>query len=275
MILERITMKKIATLLLVSTFVLAGCTSLQRTLRGDDYVDTKIAEEERSKAANKEAADLKDALTNENANFPQLSKEVAENEAEAILHTSLGDIRIKLFPKLAPLAVENFLTHAKEGYYNGVTFHRVIDGFMIQGGDPKGNGTGGESIWHGKDNTKDTGTGFKNEISPYLYNIRGSLSMANTGQPNTNGSQFFINQSTTDYSAKLPTSSYPKKIIDAYKEGGNPSLDGKHPVFGQVIEGMDVVDKIAKAEKDEKDKPTTAITIDSIEVVKDYDFSKN
>lgn len=274
MILERITMKKIATLLLVSTFILAGCTSLQRTLRGDDYVDTKIAEEERSKAANKEAADLKDALTNENANFPQLSKEVAENEAEAILHTSLGDIRIKLFPKLAPLAVENFLTHAKEGYYNGVTFHRVIDGFMIQGGDPKGNGTGGESIWHGKDNTKDTGTGFKNEISPYLYNIRGSLSMANTGQPNTNGSQFFINQSKTDYSAKLPTSSYPKKIIEAYKEGGNPSLDGKHPVFGQVIEGMDVVDKIAKAEKDEKDKPTTAITIDSIEILKDYDFRK-
>ena len=271
---ERTNMKKIATLLLVSTFVLAGCTSLQRTLRGDDYVDTKIAEEERSKAANKEAADLKDALTNENANFPQLSKEVAENEAEAILHTSQGDIRIKLFPKLAPLAVENFLTHAKEGYYNGVTFHRVIDGFMIQGGDPKGNGTGGQSIWHGKDNTKDTGTGFKNEISPYLYNIRGSLSMANTGQPNTNGSQFFINQSTTDYSAKLPTSSYPKKIIEAYKEGGNPTLDGKHPVFGQVIEGMDVVDKIAKAEKDEKDKPTTAITIDSIEIVKDYDFSK-
>ena len=274
MILERITMKKIATLLLVSTFLLAGCTSLQRTLRGDDYVDTKIAEEERSKTANKEAADLKDALTNENANFPQLSKEVAENEAEAILHTSLGDIRIKLFPKLAPLAVENFLTHAKEGYYNGVTFHRVIDGFMVQTGDPKGDGTGGESIWHDKDKTKDKGTGFKNEISPYLYNIRGSLSMANTGQPSTNGSQFFINQSTTDYSAKLPTNSYPKKIIEAYKEGGNPTLDGKHPVFGQVIDGMDVVDKIAKAEKDEKDKPTTAITIDSIEIVKDYDFSK-
>jgi len=274
MILERIPMKKLATLLLVSTFALTGCTSLQRTLRGDDYVDTKIAEEERSKAANKEAADLKDALTNENANFPQLSKEVAENEAEAILHTSQGDIRIKLFPKLAPLAVENFLTHAKEGYYNGVTFHRVIDGFMVQTGDPKGDGTGGESIWHDKDKTKDKGTGFKNEISPYLYNIRGSLSMANTGQPSTNGSQFFINQSTTDYSAKLPTNSYPKKIIEAYKEGGNPTLDGKHPVFGQVIDGMDVVDKIAKVEKDEKDKPTTAITIDSIEIVKDYDFSK-
>lgn len=267
-------MKKLATLLLISTFALGGCTSIQRALRGDDYVDSKIATEESSKAATQAEKDLKDALTNENANFPQLSKEVAEDEAEAIIHTSLGDIRIKLFPKLAPLAVENFLTHAKEGYYNGVTFHRVIDGFMVQTGDPKGDGTGGESIWHDKDKTKDKGTGFKNEISPYLYNIRGSLSMANTGQPNSNGSQFFINQSTTDYSAKLPTSSYPKKIIEAYKEGGNPTLDGKHPVFGQVIDGMDVVDKIAKAEKDEKDKPTTAITIDSIEIVKDYDFSK-
>ena len=143
---------------------------------------------------------------------------------------------------------------------------------LVQTGDPKGDGTGGQSIWHDKDKTKDKGTGFKNEISPYLYNIRGALAMANTGQPNTNGSQFFINQNSTDISAKLPTSKYPKKIIEAYKEGGNPSLDGKHPVFGQVIDGIDVVDKIAKAEKDEKDKPTTAITIDSIEVVKDYDF---
>lgn len=267
-------MKKLATLLLISTFALGGCTSIQRALRGDDYVDSKIAAEESSKATAQAEKDLKDALTNENAKFPQLSKEVADDEAEVILHTSKGDIRIKLFPKLAPLAVENFLTHAKEGYYNGVTFHRVIDGFMVQTGDPKGDGTGGESIWHDKDKTKDKGTGFKNEISPYLYNIRGALSMANTGQPNSNGSQFFINQSTTDYSAKLPTNSYPKKIIQAYKEGGNPTLDGKHPVFGQVIDGMDVVDKIAKAEKDEKDKPTTAITIDSIEIVKDYDFSK-
>ena len=268
-------MKKLATLLLLSTVALAGCSNIQRSLRGDDYVDSSLAAEESSKAAAQSAKELNDALTNENANFPQLSKEVAEDEAEVILHTSQGDIRIKLFPKLAPLAVENFLTHAKEGYYNGITFHRVIDGFMVQTGDPKGDGTGGQSIWHDKDKTKDKGTGFKNEITPYLYNIRGALSMANTGQPNTNGSQFFINQNSTDTSAKLPTSKYPQKIIEAYKEGGNPSLDGKHPVFGQVIDGMDVVDKIAKAEKDEKDKPTTAITIDSIEVVKDYDFKLN
>lgn len=169
-------MKKIATLLLISIFALAGCSSIQRSLRGDDYVDSSLAAEESSKVAAQSAKDLKDALTNENARFPQLSKEVDEDEAEVILHTSQGDIRIKLFPKLAPLAVENFLTHAKEGYYNGVTFHRVIDGFMVQTGDPKGDGTGGESIWHDKDKTKDHGTGFKSEISPYLYNIRGSLS---------------------------------------------------------------------------------------------------
>lgn len=131
-------MKKLATLLLLSTVALAGCSNIQRSLRGDDYVDSSLAAEESSKAAAQSAKELNDALTNENANFPQLSKEVAEDEAEVILHTSQGDIRIKLFPKLAPLAVENFLTHAKEGYYNGITFHRVIDGFMVQTGDPKG-----------------------------------------------------------------------------------------------------------------------------------------
>ena len=91
------------------------------------------------------------------------------------LHTNFGDIKIKLDFDKAPITAENFLNYCKNGFYNNTIFHRVIDGFMIQGGDPKGNGTGGESIWHGKDNTKDTGTGFKNEISPYLYNIRGSL----------------------------------------------------------------------------------------------------
>lgn len=254
-------MKKIIPYLLFSALVLTGCTSIQRGLRGDDYVDASISSQERNKEAAQYQAALKDALTNEQAYFPQLTTEVAENEAEVLLKTSLGDIRIKLFPTLAPLAVENFLTHAKEGYYNGLIFHRVIDGFMVQTGDPKGNGTGGESIWRGKDESKDQGTGFKNEISPYLYNIRGALSMANTGQPNSNSSQFFINQSTTDNSAQLPTSNYPQKIIQAYKNGGNPNLDGRHPVFGQVIEGMDVVDQIAKAEKDEKDKTSSSSQI--------------
>ncbi|KXT75146.1 Peptidyl-prolyl cis-trans isomerase [Streptococcus sp. DD10] len=266
-------MKKLITLILVSGFALTGCTDLQRAIRGNDYVDASIASEERTKASSQYQEALKDALTNQNATFPQLSKEVTKDEAEVIIKTTEGDIRMKLFPKLAPLAVENFLTHAKEGYYNGLIFHRVIDGFMVQTGDPNGDGTGGQSIWKDKDASKDSGTGFRNEISPYLYNLRGAVSMANTGQDNTNGSQFFINQNKEDQSSKLSEQVYPKKIIDAYKAGGNPSLDGYHPVFGQVLEGLDVVDKIAQADKNEQDKPSTDIKINTIEIVKDYNFN--
>lgn len=102
----------------------------------------------------------------------------------ASIETSEGTIRVRLFPKEAPKAVENFLTHAREGYYDGLTFHRVINDFMLQGGDPNGDGTGGESIWGGP---------FEDEFSPVLRNFRGALSMANSGA-NTNGSQFFIVQ---------------------------------------------------------------------------------
>ncbi len=108
----------------------------------------------------------------------------AEGETVAIMHTTLGDIYLRLFPEAAPKAVENFLTHASQKYYDGLTFHRVMDQFMVQGGDPKGDGTGGQSVW---------GTAFEDEFDKKLLNIRGALSMANSG-PNTNGSQFFINQ---------------------------------------------------------------------------------
>ena len=145
---------------------------------------------------------------------------------------------------------------------------------MLFRSDPKGNGTGGESIWKGKDKSKDSGNGFKNEYSPYLYNIRGALSMANAG-PGTNGSQFFINQSKKDLTSQMSTDSFPAKIIEAYKNGGNPTLDGgAYTVFGQVLEGMDVVDKIAAAETDDNDKPKKDIKIEKIEIIKDYDFSK-
>lgn len=202
------------------------------------------------------------------ADFPQLSTEVAANEAAVKLVTSKGDITIKLFPDLAPLAVENFLTHAKNGYYKGVSFHRVIKGFMIQGGDPEGTGRGGQSIWAGKDAKIDKGSGFKNEPSDLLYNIRGALAMANAG-PDTNGSQFFINQNQDDQSGKLHPLYYPEKIMTAYKEGGNPSLDGGYTVFGQVIDGMDIVDNIAAVETDSQDKPLEAVTITAVEVIKE------
>ncbi|WP_102345043.1 peptidylprolyl isomerase [Bacillus sp. Marseille-P3661] len=176
-------------------------------------------------------------------NLPQLEP-AAEGDSIVTMKTSLGDIVIKLFPDHAPKAVENFLTHSKNGYYNGLTFHRVISDFMIQGGDPSGNGTGGESIW---------GEPFEDEFSTELFNFRGALSMANSG-PNTNGSQFFIVQAKVvdeELVNQMQQAGFPPNAIEKYKElGGTPWLDQKHTVFGQVIEGMDVVDKIASVEVD-------------------------
>ena len=266
-------MKKLLILGLAAGLFLTGCTNLQRAIRGNDYVDSSLASESSSKAAEKQKEEQKAALTDKNAHFPQLSDKVADDEAEVKITTTEGAISMKLFPKYAPLAVENFLTHAKEGYYNGVIFHRVIKNFMIQTGDPKGNGTGGESIWNGKDKTIDAGHGFKNEISAYLYNLRGALAMANSGA-DTNGSQFYINQNQADSSDQLSSKRYPAQIIDAYKKGGNPSLDGGYTVFGQVTEGMEVVDKIATSETDENNKPKSEIKIQKIEILKDYSFKK-
>ena len=155
------------------------------------------------------------------------------------------------------------LKHAKDKYYDGLTFHRVIKDFMIQSGDPKGDGTGGESIWK---------KGFAVEPTPFLYNIRGALAMANTGAKNSNGSQFYIVQNKDDQSKQLGNAGYPKPIIDAYKKGGYPAGDTKYTVFGQVIKGMDVVDTIANLEVDDNSKPKENVTVNSVEVVKDYKF---
>jgi len=178
----------------------------------------------------------------------------------AIIKTTMGDIKIKLFPNEAPKAVENFVTHARNGYYNNLIFHRVIDDFMIQGGDPKGDGTGGESIW---------GKTFEDEFSPNLLNYRGALSMANSGT-HTTGSQFFIVQKKTmsaDDVSYLERYKYPNELIDLYKEhGGTEWLDFKHTVFGQVYECMDVVDNIAAVEVDKNDKPVEDVIIQTIEI---------
>jgi peptidyl-prolyl cis-trans isomerase A (cyclophilin A) len=264
-------MKKAILFLLTSSLFLTACGNSSSTSDSSSSTSsTSVASTTTDTTASSQyAKDLAYAINNPSASFPQLSTDIAENEAAVKIKTTEGDITIKLFPEQAPLTVENFLTHAKEGYYNGTIFHRVIKDFMIQGGDPLGNGTGGESIWAGKDTTIDAGNGFKDEFSAFLYNIRGSLSMANAGT-GTNGSQFFINQNTTDMSSQLSSSSYPGKIVDAYKNGGNPNLDSKHTVFGQVIDGMNVVDKIASVETDDNDKPKTDVKIESIEIIKDY-----
>jgi peptidylprolyl isomerase len=149
--------------------------------------------------------------------------QAAANKAPVVvLETNVGKIELRMFPKAAPLAVENFVTHVKNGYYNGLIFHRVIKGFMIQGGDPTGTGRGGESIWHKE---------FKNEYAPNLtFDRPFLLAMANHG-PNTNGSQFFI---TT-----VPT----------------PHLNGGYTIFGEVINGQDVVRKIENVTTGAGDRP--------------------
>ena len=153
--------------------------------------------------------------------------------SEAILRTTMGDIHIKLFPNAVPRTTENFCGHARSGYYDNVTFHRIIQGFMLQTGDPQGDGTGGESIWGGE---------FEDEFVRELRHDRPfTVSMANAG-PGTNGSQFFI---TT-----VPT----------------PWLDNKHTVFGRVTKGMDVCSSIESVQTDEMDKPLSEINILSVDV---------
>jgi peptidyl-prolyl cis-trans isomerase B (cyclophilin B) len=196
-------------------------------------------------------------------------------EIYAVIHTDFGEIHLRLFPELAPLAVRNFMTHASNGYFDGLTFHRIVDTFMIQGGDPEGTGMGGESIF---------GETFGNELSPNLRHIRGALSMANSDNPQwgwtqTNGSQFFIvqnsglepftvddmrffidnqNMTVEELIGAQPIDElvnstvgdvYPAEFMLHYLEnGGTPHLDFGHTVFGQVFYGMDVVDAIAAVE---------------------------
>lgn len=227
----------------------------------DEAADSNNTSSNSSSAAESSETTASSSSVDLNAlELPQLTTDVAANEDVVELVTSKGNIKIKLFPEIAPKAVENFMTHAKKGYYDGVIFHRVINEFMIQSGDPEGTGLGGESIW---------GEPFEMEISNQLYNIRGALAMARTSDPVSQGSQFYIIQNDQDQSGQLSSSNYPKKIVDAYKSGGYPSLDGQYTVFGQVIEGMDVVDAIAKVATDANDKPTEDITIKSINIVQE------
>ena len=170
------------------------------------------------------------------------------------METTKGTVKIQLFPAQAPKTVENFVGLIEKGYYDGIIFHRVISDFMIQGGDPTGTGMGGESLW---------GDSFEDEFSDEVFNLRGALSMANAG-PNTNGSQFFIVQAS-----RVPANMLrqlkglvPDEVVSAYGEqGGTPWLDKRHTVFGHVIEGMDVVDDMAKVRVNYADKPLEDIKI--------------
>lgn len=167
------------------------------------------------------------------ADFAEVAAEWSEKENfNVILETTQGDVEIELMPVIAPLAVANFVGHINSGYYNDLIFHRVIEGFMVQGGDPLGTGTGGESIW---------GKNFPDEFSPEArFDTEGLLAMANSG-PMTNGSQFFITTSTPEW------------------------LNDKHTIFGKVVKGYDIVKKIEGVEKGAGDKP-----VEDQKIVKAY-----
>lgn len=212
---------KVLMLVLIASliFLMVGC--VEKVVEKEEVEEVEIVEQPQQTEGGNE-------MNLEQLNAPQAGEEVA------VITTNHGEIKLRLFPEVAPKAVENFKTHAKDGYYNGVSFHRVMNDFMIQGGDPDGTGRGGESIW---------GSSFEDEFSPDYRNVRGALSMANAG-PGTNGSQFFIVQTTE-----------------------TPWLDGKHTVFGQVFEGMDVVDKIAAVDVDGNDKPKEPVLMEKIEII--------
>ncbi|WP_345984666.1 peptidylprolyl isomerase [Sulfurimonas sp. HSL-1656] len=159
----------------------------------------------------------------------------ADKHPHVLLKTTQGTIELEIRDDLAPLAAENFLTHVKEGYYDGIIFHRIIKGFMIQGGDPTGTGRGGESIWHRP---------FKNEYAPnVVFDKPGILAMANAGR-NTNGSQFFITTAAA------------------------PWLNGGYTIFGYVVKGMDVVYKLEGVRTGRQDRPLESQTILKASVAK-------
>lgn len=190
--------------------------------------------------------------------FPQLNLK-NEHGPQAVIQTNYGNITLQLFDEKAPKTVKNFVELAKQQYYDGVIFHRVIPDFMIQGGDPTGTGAGGKSIY---------GDSFADEFSDKLFNLRGALSMANAG-PDTNGSQFFIvtNQTlSANMQGQMQEAGYPDEIITAYKDGGAPWLDFRHTVFGQVIDGLDVVDTIGNVSTTSQDQPINEVVIHTIEI---------
>ena len=181
-----------------------------------------------------------------------------------------GDVMIRFFPEYADKGVENFVELAKSGYYDGLTFHRIIKDFMIQGGDPNGDGTGGESTWGGE---------FDGGTDPHAIHAAGAIAYANSGSTATDGSQFYIvtGEKYTDQEI-ADLEKYGYRLSDNAKEvyknqGGTPFLDGSYTVFGQVFDGLDIVFRISEVETGDNDKPAEPVTIESV-TIGEYDGRK-
>lgn len=201
----------------------------------------------------------------DNSGYTDMANYTEPEKGEEIVVMTIkdkGTVKIQLFPELLPKACANFVGLVSQGYYDGLTFHRVIADFMIQGGDPLGNGTGGESIW---------GLRFDGGTSKYLYHVKGALAYANSGATSTDGSQFYIvvgqqfpDEVLDNYAAAGLTETARKAYVE---EGGTPWLDGDYTVFGQVFEGMDIVEDICNnTTVDSADKPVDDVIIEKIEM---------
>ena len=181
-----------------------------------------------------------------------------EGDMVAVIETTKGTIRIRLFPEYAVIACENFQKLAESGYYNGCTIHKIIEDFVIQTGDPTGTGHGGESAW---------GYAFANEYSDALHNYTGAVGVANNGD-GTNGSQFYIVTGAPlaeEMLTALDVANYPEDVIEAYRQtGGQPLLDYRYTVFGQVYEGLDILNKIDSVKTDDLMRPKKKITVKSV-----------
>lgn len=271
-------LKKILVIILMITIVLvlSGCDE-QVDKGDDDEVLTYLNNKNKKNSSSDDSEGDEEESSGFMKDVKNLSSEEAVSKAEnqmsepnegdqiAIFHIkNYGDIKVKFFEEVAPKAVENFVTHAKDGYYNGVIFHRVIEEFMIQGGDPEGTGYGGESIW---------GSGFDEELSVDALPYRGALCMASSGTGTSSlGSQFYIVQANYNEEKEIYLDNYGLgNFKEAYKKFGGDLADlvgyGQYTTFGQVIEGMDIVDKIAKVETNpSNDKPLEDVIIESIEI---------
>lgn len=220
-------MKKISALVVMLIFasvLVIGCSkeTPKQEVKKTDTVKTQTTQQTEAK---------KDSLKTEESD--KTKKEESTKMDYVKFETTMGNFKVKLFSEEAPITTENFRSLVEKKFYDGIIFHRVIDGFMIQGGDPTGTGRGGS----GKTIQDEFGKGLK-------HSKKGILSMANAG-PNTGQSQFFITLAPT------------------------PHLDGKHAIFGEVVEGMDVVEKIGKTKTGAQDRPVTDVKMTKVYMVED------
>ena len=260
--------KKIFALAMCMAMSLMGFSSCgdKNTTSGEsgavgDSVDSGVVGEgsETSSDSGASAADWSVDVPIENFAEPQVGDKIIEMDIK-----DYGTVKFVLFEEYAEKACENFVGLAEKGYYDGLTFHRVINDFMIQGGDPLGNGTGGESVWGGS---------FDGGTDPHVIHATGAVAYANSGATSTNGSQFYIVTGTPltdeDFAnyelyGYNPSSESAKEVYK--KTGGTPFLDGGYTVFGQVFEGLDIILKIQTVETDAMDKPVEDVIMNSVKV---------